>query len=98
MACFGDEQSANYLVQYLDKFLPQLDCYYDQYWVMPALIWVDKKNKTHKSERFMTEGGLWDKYISNKTHSYDNEVRDIGYYKKRFWKIMNYCINNYLSA
>jgi hypothetical protein len=46
----------------LDKWLPQLDKYYDQHWALPALVWVDKRLSAHHADRYLLPGGLWDQW------------------------------------
>jgi hypothetical protein len=47
LASFADDVSVKYLMEYLDTYLSKLDCYYDQNWAMPALIWIDTKGNTN---------------------------------------------------
>ena len=66
LANFADEKSTNYLVTYLDKYLVQLDKYYDQGWALAALMWIDKVRKTDCSSRFLAPNGLWDQFVADK--------------------------------
>lgn len=66
LACFGNEISQGYLKQYLNQYLKKPDCFYDQHWAMPALIWIDTKNGTHEADIFLKPGGLWDEWTKNK--------------------------------
>ncbi len=63
-ACFADENSARYLCRYLDKYLRQPENHYDQFWAMPALVWIDRKRGTNYSGPFIKGGGLWDQFFS----------------------------------
>ncbi|MBI5297180.1 MAG: hypothetical protein HY869_17015 [Chloroflexi bacterium] len=91
LACFANEDSVKYLTQYLNFYLPKNDLVYDQAWVMPALMWVDEQNNTNHSNQYLVSGGLWDNYIADKKSEHwhlDNK-------KESFWKLMNYCRENY---
>jgi hypothetical protein len=86
-AHFADEKSSDYLVQYLDLYLPQIDKYFDQTWAIAALIWVDEKRKTNSSSRFLLPGGLWDEYIKGKVETSDDWA--LAHCKERFNKVMD---------
>ncbi len=96
MACFADENSAVFLERYLKKYLCQKDCCYDQHWAMPALIWIDQKLSTNRSEVFLAPGGLWELFTSDKV-SNENDSWYIENCKKDFWEVMNYCIDNFMA-
>lgn len=64
LACFADERSAQYLVEYLDIYLRKLDCIYDQNWAMPALVWVDETLGTSHAKPFLVKDGLWETFIA----------------------------------
>ena len=91
LACFANSKSIEYLTKYLDVYLPQTDLVYDQAWVMPALMWVDEKNNTGYSARYLTSDGLWEQYIVNK----DRDAWRLDDRKDEFWKLMNYCQKNF---
>jgi hypothetical protein len=86
LASFADDVSAKYLMDYLDTYLLKVDCYYDQDWAMPALIWIDEHRDTDHSSRYLTPGGLWERFAEDKGESWQ-----LDYSKKRFWAIMKYC-------
>jgi hypothetical protein len=69
LACFADDSSADHLCQYLDKWLPQLDKYYDQHWALPALGWIDKRLDIRNAERYLLPGGLWNQWASAQQQS-----------------------------
>jgi Family of unknown function (DUF6000) len=66
MAMFGDSGSVKLLQRYLDHFLTEVDCYYDQDWAMSALIWIDECQRTAFASPYLSENGLWNDFISNK--------------------------------
>ena len=78
LACFSDEKSVDYLCRYLDTYLPQLTNFYEQTWAMPALIWVDQKNGTQFSQKYLEPGGLWEQYAG------DHDSRSIEDRKRAF--------------
>jgi hypothetical protein len=61
LARFGTDADADTLCAYLDKYLPQLDRFYDQHWAMGALLYLDERLGSKHASRFLTQGGLWDK-------------------------------------
>jgi hypothetical protein len=89
LACFSDDKSARYLMQYLDTYLPQTDRYYDQSWAMPALMWIDAQRATEYSVRYLVAGGLWETFTANKIASSDAWKLDVC--KRHFWEVMEYC-------
>jgi hypothetical protein len=62
LACFADRASADYLCAYLDRWLPQLDKYYDQHWAMPALQRIDVQLRTNFASRYLGADGLWEQW------------------------------------
>jgi hypothetical protein len=68
LARFADEASARHLCRYLDEYLPQPDKQYDQYWAMPALIWIDKIRGTAYSKPYIQPDGLWDEFLAGLKH------------------------------
>lgn len=64
LACYADQTSAEFLRQYLDTWLPQVDKYYDQHWALPALVWVDKRLDTRYATGYLVPGGLWDEWAA----------------------------------
>lgn len=59
LARFGDISDAGLLVAYLDRYLPRLDCYYDQHWALGALLHLDEYMGTNHAGRFLIPNGLW---------------------------------------
>ncbi|WP_425395919.1 DUF6000 family protein [Aeoliella sp.] len=96
MACFADDASIDYLKQYLNTYLRQIDCYYDQDWAMPALMWIDGRRGTNHAEEFLAPGGLWDYFTSGKI-SDDNHAWTIESCQTQFWESMEYCQRHFLS-
>lgn len=96
MACFADDASIDYLKQYLDTYLRRVDCYYDQNWAMPALMWIDQQRATSHSEEFLAPGGLWEHFTKEKV-SADNDAWTIQNCKSRFWTSMEYCQKQFMS-
>lgn len=70
LACFADETSVKYLQKYLRIYLAQPQLYYDQYWAMPALIWIDERKGTQHSAEFLKPGGLWETFVAGKNESW----------------------------
>jgi hypothetical protein len=62
LAAFENEKSAVLLQAYLDKWLPKLECDFDQDWAMPALAWVDRRRGTEFSKKYLQPGGLWEQF------------------------------------
>ncbi|MFI6790919.1 DUF6000 family protein [Nonomuraea sp. NPDC050383] len=60
LARFAEEQDAALLGAYLDRYLPQLDCRYDQDDAMGALLHLDERRGTNYAARFLAPGGLWE--------------------------------------
>ncbi len=56
LALISTEEARDGLVTYLERWLPELDCHYDQAWAMGALVEVDNVLATE----YLVEGGLWD--------------------------------------
>jgi hypothetical protein len=58
-ARFADESAAAALVAYLDRYLPDPDCYYDQHWAIGALLHLDERLSTEHASHFLSPEGLW---------------------------------------
>ncbi|GHJ47853.1 hypothetical protein Cs7R123_51950 [Catellatospora sp. TT07R-123] len=56
---FGRPEDAVVLSAYLDRYLPRLDCPYDQGYVMSALLHLDDTRGTTAAARFLVPGGPW---------------------------------------
>jgi hypothetical protein len=61
LARFETSADAGILCAYLDKYLPQLDCYCDQHWAIGALLHLDERLGSKHADRFLAPGGLWGK-------------------------------------
>ncbi len=85
-AHFADEKSSDYLVRYLEKYLAQVDKYYDQGCAMAALMWIDEKRKTNLSSSFIKPEGPWDKFVSEKIKVSD--AWTLEHRKESFYKVM----------
>ncbi|GAA0433555.1 hypothetical protein Acor_07740 [Acrocarpospora corrugata] len=59
LARFGRPEDAEILTAYLDRYLPQTDCHYDQDWAIGALLHLDAKLGTAHAQRFLGPEGLW---------------------------------------
>lgn len=58
-ARFADESAVGSLVAYLDRYLPDLACHYDQAWAMGALLHLDERLQTDHAGHFLAPGNLW---------------------------------------
>ena len=96
MACFADGDSAAFLKSYLDIYLRRLDCYYDQNWAMPALMWIDHVNSSDYASEYIAPGGLWDHFTADKVTP-DNDAWTIESCKQDFWRTMEYCRENFMD-
>ena len=56
---FAQPEDASILVAYLDRYLPQTDCYYNQNSAIGALLHLDQKLGTDHAQRFLVPDGLW---------------------------------------
>jgi hypothetical protein len=66
MARFANPASIVYLLEYLDRYLKEIDCEYDQAWALSALRWIDNAQGSKYSEGYLLEGGLWEQFVMNK--------------------------------
>ncbi|MEP4077935.1 DUF6000 family protein [Haloferula sp.] len=96
MACFADQESAAFLERYLEEFLRRKDCYYDQGWAMPALMWIDEECGTNRTESFLAAGGLWESFTADKLDV--NDAWTIESCKEDFWRSMTYCRQHFQQA
>ncbi|HEY9629710.1 MAG TPA: DUF6000 family protein [Coleofasciculaceae cyanobacterium] len=88
---FADTSSSSYLASYLDKYLPRLDCYYDQHWAIAALIWIDNLHGSGYSKTYLEPNGLWEQFIANKPQS------SLAQSKLRYESAMVFC-NKWFDA
>ncbi|MEV5703712.1 DUF6000 family protein [Actinoallomurus sp. NPDC052274] len=58
LARFAQDEDAEILVSYLDRYLPRRECYYDQDWAIGALLYLDDRLGTRHADRFL-DTGLW---------------------------------------
>ncbi|GIE92039.1 DUF6000 family protein [Actinoplanes regularis] len=68
LARFGSSEDAEILVSYLDRYLPQVDARFDQKVVLGALMRLDCKLGMGHADRFLTPGGLWDRWVDALPH------------------------------
>lgn len=59
LARFGQPQDADILTAYLDRYLPQRNCHYDQDWALGGLLHLDADLGTGYAEEYLVHGGLW---------------------------------------
>ncbi|MED7926249.1 DUF6000 family protein [Nonomuraea sp. LP-02] len=60
LACFGEERDAEIITAYLDRWLPEESCDYDQDDAMGVLLYLDESHATDRAARFLAPGGLWE--------------------------------------
>lgn len=58
LARFGEAGDADLLTAYLNRYLPRIDCRYDQQWAIGALLHIDEKLQTEHAVQFI-ETDLW---------------------------------------
>ena len=90
MACFADDKSRQYLIEYLDIYLRQPEKEYDQLDAILALIWIDQKQGANNATQFLSPGGLWETFTADW-----NDTWDLDKFKMRFWRTMEYCQANF---
>lgn len=73
LARFATRADAVLLASYLETYLPQLDNRYDQDWALGALLHVDAVLGTDQAARFLTDGGLWQRW--RRTEETPGELR-----------------------
>lgn len=96
MACYADETSVEFLKEYLKTYLQRLDCFYDQNWAMPALMWIDQQQATNHADDFLAPNGLWGHFTAGKI-SEDNDAWTIKSCKSHFWQVMQYCHQHFIN-
>ncbi|MEE1789411.1 DUF6000 family protein [Streptomyces sp. BE308] len=69
LARFGSQDDADTLVSYLDRYLPQLECRYDQGPALGALMRLDSQLGTSHSARFVAPDGLWERWVDALPHT-----------------------------
>jgi hypothetical protein len=60
LARFGEERDAEILTAYLDRWLPEDTCDYNQGDAMGALLHLDELHSADRATRFLAAGGLWE--------------------------------------
>lgn len=60
LARFGEKRDAEILTAYLDRWLPEESCDYDQDDAMGVLLYLDELHATDRAARFLAPGGLWE--------------------------------------
>lgn len=63
MAANPSEESAEWLVRCLDRWLPETDLYYDQTWAMGALLVVDRQLGSQFAEQYLGDGAAWERWL-----------------------------------
>jgi hypothetical protein len=61
LARFAEDSDATTLTAYLERYLPRLDCHYDQHYAVGALLHLDEQRGTDHAARFLGAGGLWER-------------------------------------
>ncbi|MFB4262549.1 DUF6000 family protein [Nonomuraea sp. GTA35] len=56
---FGEPADADILTAYLDRYLPQPDCHYDQDWALGGLMHLDAALGSTHAARFLEPDGPW---------------------------------------
>ncbi|MFF4846083.1 DUF6000 family protein [Streptomyces collinus] len=59
LARFSTHEDALHLAAYLERYLQQPDCVYDQRWAISALLHIDHRAGSEHASRFLVPGGLW---------------------------------------
>ncbi|MFS8096500.1 DUF6000 family protein [Lentzea alba] len=61
LAAFGEADDAEWLATYLDRWLPELNCQYDQPWAMGALLHIDAQRATTYTDAWLNwiNNGCW---------------------------------------
>ena len=67
LAAIGDAPSAECLRAYLERWLPEVECRYDQEWAMAALVIIDERTGSSDAQHFLVPGGLWATWARGQT-------------------------------
>ena len=62
LARFADQTAVDFLTGYLDTWLPETRCEYQQDWVLAALQSVDAARGTAVAARYLAPDGPWERY------------------------------------
>lgn len=60
LASIGTAPAAERLTAYLDRWLPDIEARYDQWWAMAALVTLDRRSGVTHSDRFLGADGPWE--------------------------------------
>jgi len=63
LALIATEDAQRGLVDYLERWLPELSCHYDQHWAMGALVEVDRALETNTASTYLAADGMWDRWL-----------------------------------
>ncbi|WP_219470374.1 DUF6000 family protein [Nonomuraea rhizosphaerae] len=66
LARFGTADDAELLVTYLRKWLPRIECDYDQGEAMAALLYLDARLGADRARQFLGTGGPWERWADGK--------------------------------
>ena len=61
LALIATEQAQCGLVDYLERWLPERSCCYDQHWAIGALVEVDRARETNTAAKYLRANGAWDR-------------------------------------
>ncbi|MER7506223.1 DUF6000 family protein [Nonomuraea pusilla] len=73
LARFGEDQDVEILTAYLERYLPRLDCSYDQNSAIGALLHLDERGGTGHAARFLVPGGLWERSAMHEIDPYEEK-------------------------
>ena len=59
LALMDSDESANQLHRYLDRWLREVNCFYDQHWAMSALLEIDRRQGGQYAERHLEQWAIW---------------------------------------
>ncbi|MFC6007467.1 DUF6000 family protein [Angustibacter luteus] len=62
LASIGTTLATEQLTAYLDRWLPDVEARYDQWWAMAALVSVDRRTGASHSDRFLSADGPWESW------------------------------------
>jgi hypothetical protein len=91
LARFADEESARYLVRYLERYLPLENREFDQGWAIGALVWLDAHLQCAEAGQFLHPRELW------QVHSHGNIVGewDPQEYIRQFDDLMEFVADHF---
>ena len=59
LALLGSDGAVHQLQKYLDHWLPEVDCFYDQHWAMAAVSSIDERKGTFSADRQNENWRTW---------------------------------------